>query len=708
MRLIQKQIPILTFLVLCVTFFSEAIGAQPLEGAPLPQGIEQSLESFEVEGGVVRQSFLSVDRQETLFLRYQFGPTGPLARGQIFSSDGNPIAAPFDIPDFPRCWSHFEGVSASLTEAEFLLLWSEQDELGGNNCDLELGGDALARRFSRQGVALAEEFQLNTNTAQANTFPNVGVFPNGELVFSWSQMGPEFQEEITGYRSRQMVRRFSADGMALGPEVQVSDFFLQLSYDGGVSRILPGDQDDFLLIWESYGDEPSFQDVSYRRIGIDGTLLSAHSWFGRDTEDGDDSAPQQLGDAVRLPNGEIVVTWALVGNFDKVVVERLDVMGNLLPGRVELLPDMPMPIGFRPSLGHAYLAVRQNGDYLVAWTDHTGRDGDESGVFARWYSVEGFPISEDFQVNSRFKGDQNLRSIIGGEEPLVLLNSRSLVDGFFERTTRALRSRCSSSPNTLCLGEDGRFRVEVAWADLNERDGQGGAEALSSESGYFWFFRPENVELVVKVVDGGAVNGNFWVFYGALSNVEYQLTVTDTQAGIQKVYRSPARTFSSVGDTAAFPGEAPLGATARGIFPAGGSLSPEALAALLPEVPGEEGPVLDVESIAGTTGDLLEFEAGRFAASLSWRDFSGNTGIGHGVSLTTDTGYFWFFNPVRAEVVLKVLDGRAVNGHFWVFYGALSNVEYTLSIEDRLQETTRTYFNPSGTFASQGDTEAFP
>ena len=76
---------------------------------------------------------------------------------------------------------------------------------------------------------------------------------------------------------------------------------------------------------------------------------------------------------------------------------------------------------------------------------------------------------------------------------------------------------------------------------------------MTKESGYFWFFGPENVELVLKVLDGTALNHHWWVFYGALSTVEYHITVTDTVTGAQKMYVNPSGNLGSVADTSAFP-----------------------------------------------------------------------------------------------------------------------------------------------------------
>jgi hypothetical protein len=75
--------------------------------------------------------------------------------------------------------------------------------------------------------------------------------------------------------------------------------------------------------------------------------------------------------------------------------------------------------------------------------------------------------------------------------------------------------------------------------------------------------------------------------------------------------------------------------------------------------------------------------------------------------MSADSGYFWFFSPSVVEVVAKVVDGRPLNGRFWVYYGALSNVEYTLTVTDTVTGSSIPYHNPSGRFASVGDIDAF-
>ena len=63
---------------------------------------------------------------------------------------------------------------------------------------------------------------------------------------------------------------------------------------------------------------------------------------------------------------------------------------------------------------------------------------------------------------------------------------------------------------------------------------------------------PGNPEVFVKLLDGTAINGDYWFFYGGLTNLEYTLTVTDATTGKQKTYTKPAGSECGGSDTAAF------------------------------------------------------------------------------------------------------------------------------------------------------------
>jgi hypothetical protein len=57
----------------------------------------------------------------------------------------------------------------------------------------------------------------------------------------------------------------------------------------------------------------------------------------------------------------------------------------------------------------------------------------------------------------------------------------------------------------------------------------------------------------VKLLDGTAINGKYWFFYGGLTDLEYTLTVTDDTTGLPKTYTKPAGSECGGSDTAAFP-----------------------------------------------------------------------------------------------------------------------------------------------------------
>lgn len=112
---------------------------------------------------------------------------------------------------------------------------------------------------------------------------------------------------------------------------------------------------------------------------------------------------------------------------------------------------------------------------------------------------------------------------------------------------------CVADSQTLCLNKN-RFKVTLNWKIKSGQTGVGTRVAVPSEdSGLLWFFEDDNWEMLVKVLDACTDYSHYWVFFVAATDVEYTLTVVDTQTGQVKVYYNPlGRPSPLVTDTAAF------------------------------------------------------------------------------------------------------------------------------------------------------------
>jgi ELWxxDGT repeat protein len=246
---------------------------------------------------------------------------------------------------------------------------------------------------------------------------------------------------------------------------------------------------------------------------------------------------------------------------------------------------------------------------------------------------------------------------------------------------------CPSS--RLCL-QDGRFEVEVAFSAPDGASDAGQRALTSESSGVFTFFSPANWELTVKVLDGCAINDRFWVFAAATTDVEYELRVLDRASGQRRTYRNEAGTLAAaVTDTGAF-----------------------ATCAATPPAP-RFGPAAEAPPAARICPDdeaaLCLGEDGRFRASVEWETADGADGAGLPVPYgSADSGLFTFFSADNWELMVKVLDGCALNQHHWLFAAGTTNVGWTLTLEDRLgQLPSKIYTNPVGTAsAAIADTSA--
>jgi hypothetical protein len=147
----------------------------------------------------------------------------------------------------------------------------------------------------------------------------------------------------------------------------------------------------------------------------------------------------------------------------------------------------------------------------------------------------------EIQMPALPAGIYNLSIFTSGEDPLT---------GTI--TVLSPSATCVPDATRLCLTGQ-RFEVQVDWTSGGS-SAPGRAQVLTNNTGTFWFFQPANLELVVKVLDGCAINDHFWFFAAGLTNVATRIFVTDHETGAQRVYESPAGSpFAPRQDTAAFP-----------------------------------------------------------------------------------------------------------------------------------------------------------
>lgn len=101
--------------------------------------------------------------------------------------------------------------------------------------------------------------------------------------------------------------------------------------------------------------------------------------------------------------------------------------------------------------------------------------------------------------------------------------------------------------------------------------------------------------------------------------------------------------------------------------------------------------------------DAAYIQGGRFRIVACWRTQptdehpEGRSGDAQLFFAALETAFFTFFDEHNVEVFVKVLDACVEPfNRYWFFASGITNVEVTLTVDDRLMNRTMTYRNPLG------------
>ena len=227
----------------------------------------------------------------------------------------------------------------------------------------------------------------------------------------------------------------------------------------------------------------------------------------------------------------------------------------------------------------------------------------------------------------------------------------------------------------------------------------------SAASGLAYFFDRDNVEVLAKVLDGCAINGHRWAFVAPVTDLAFNLEIVERSTGRRFTHRNPKGTTAMPrSDTAAFPCEPGAGEAAGAVSAAATWATATDLAALPTAAPAPgsadtpacepDGP--GVELAGGYRVDMcVVLPNGEERPVLDW-------GLGG-----PSSALLYFFDRENVEVLVKVLDGCAINGHRWVFAAPATDLAFHLAINGPGGKQW-THLNPDGrTALPRADTRAF-
>jgi hypothetical protein len=208
----------------------------------------------------------------------------------------------------------------------------------------------------------------------------------------------------------------------------------------------------------------------------------------------------------------------------------------LSSGRVSVTLDWKNPYDGRSGRAHATLGGGQHGFF---WYDDPDNPeilvkvldfGFDEPFLLFWSGLTDFEYTIRFtnvETGAVFETHHPARNLDGGLARLPRAPSKQMAPASI--SPWSAEEAVAMGPTGVVLAGD--ISVSVAWrSQYNETSGRGSAIASGDSFGLFSFFKPENPEVSVKVLDWGP-NRPYLLFWTGLTDFEYSVTFRNLRTG---------------------------------------------------------------------------------------------------------------------------------------------------------------------------------
>ena len=229
---------------------------------------------------------------------------------------------------------------------------------------------------------LGAEFQVNSYTHSHQRYPAVAADDPGNFVVVWQSFGQD------GSSYGVFGRRFDATGNPLASDFQVNTYTTGLQPFPAVAMLSGG---AFIVAWASPQEDGWNWGILAQLYDAIGSPVGSEFHVNSYTTSGQYS-PAIAADGT----GNFVVTWesqSQDGSDTGVFARRFDSAGVALGGEFQVNVQT---VGYQDSASVAQDAL---GNFVVVWESRQ-QNGSSSRILGRRFDTTGAPLGDEFQINS--------------------------------------------------------------------------------------------------------------------------------------------------------------------------------------------------------------------------------------------------------------------------------------------------------------------
>lgn len=248
-----------------------------------------------------------------------------------------------------------------------------------------------ARRYDKDGAALADVFRVNTTTREAQKSPAVGVAEDGSFLIAWDGRGPGDQLGVFG-------QWFDALGQPRGSETRINTTTGGNQQQPAVAVASGGHS---VVVWQGlgFGD---LDGIFLQRFDANGAPLGSETQVNTYT-----GGLQAYPSIAMAPNGQFVVTWSSRhqdGSDWGVYGQRFAADGTPLGA------EFPVNASIEASQVDSSVAMGDRGEFVVTWSGYA-TSGTGWNVYAQRFAADGQRQGNELLINARTTGHQKDPSV---------------------------------------------------------------------------------------------------------------------------------------------------------------------------------------------------------------------------------------------------------------------------------------------------------